>query len=880
MKWSRKQRGEAAQEIQTHLAERIDELVESGMTKPEAIQQANREFGNATLLIESSREVWGWLWLDRLSQDLHYALRMLRRGPGFTAVAVLSLALGIGASSAIFSLVYAVLLDPYPYRNADRIVAPTFADKTVPTGPQARLQRMFYTVPDFLDIELHSKTLEDAFLADNRSLIATGDIPEQVAGLAFSANAFDFMGVPAMLGRTFTPADVPEPQAPPRFAVLSYLYWKKHYSGDPQAIGKQLELDHQPYAVIGVMPARFTWNSADLYIPLAMVPDPKRPIPTMARIRPGLRLEAASAELQAMTERFAQRNPTVYPKVFRFHVQPLNDWLLGKFQGTLLILLTAVGFLLLIACGNVSILLLARAAVRQKEIAVRIALGAGRYRIVRQLLTESVLLALAGGVIGVGLAYLGVPLLVSLMPEYSVPHEAAIQVNGEVVMFTVAVAVLTGILFGMAPALQLVRADVRDAMQGTGRGFSGCTRAGKIRNTLIVAEVALTMVLLVGAGIAIRGFVALTATHLGFDPSNVLMAQMVLPRGAYKTAELRAARWNRVLGKIRTTPGIVAAAGTLNAAPPSVGFDADFEIPGRSDTGPNQKARLGLISDDYFGVLRAPILRGRNFSPSETARSQRVGVINREMSHRYWPDSNPIGVKIHIPVLGSTVRPEDRKALHADDPIEIVGVVETMPNRGLMEPPESAIYLPWTVAPPAGGTMFMMRTSGDPHQLVNAIRGQVRSDDPDQPLTLVMTLEEHLRTDFAYPRFSTTLFSIFAAVALLLASSGLYSVVSYVVARRTHEFGIRMALGARSADLLGLVAGMTARLMSVGIAIGLACSLALNRVTANYVTGWDPKDPLAFAAVIAILLGAALLASLLPARRAISIQPVKALRHD
>jgi predicted permease len=881
MRWFGKQRSEAAQEIHAHIEERIDELAESGMARAEAAQQAHREFGNAILLTESSREVWGWLWLDRLAQDLHYALRMLRRGPGLTAVAVLSLALGIGASSAIFSLVYAVLLDPYPYRDADRIIAPSFADKSAPgQGPKAERPRIFYTVPDFLDLERHSKTLEGAFLADFRAFIATGDMPEQVAGLAFSPNTFDFMGVPAMLGRTFTPADTPSPQAPPRLVVLSYLYWQKHFSGDPRAVGKQLELDHQPFTVIGVMPPRFTWGSADLYVPLAMIPDPTHIIPTMARIRPGLRLEAANAELQAMTERFAKRNPRVYPKAFRFQVQRLNDWLLGKFQGTLLILLVAVGFLLLIACGNVSILLLARAAVRQKEIAVRIALGAGRYRIVRQLLTESVLLSLAGGVIGVGLAYLGVPLLVGLMPEFSVPHEAAIQVNGEVVIFTFAIAVLTGILFGMAPAFQLVRADVRDAMQGTGRGFSGGTRAGKTRSALIVAEVALTMVLLVGAGIAIRGLVALTATHLGFDPSDVLMAQMILPRGAYKTPELRAARWSRVIGKIRTTPGIVAAAGTLNAAPPSVGFNADFEIPGRSDIGPDQKALLGLISDDYFSVLRAPILRGRDFSQAEIARSQRVGVINEAMLRRYWPDTNPIGVKIRIPALSAIVPPEDRAAFTADNPVEIVGVVATTPNRGLMDSPGPAIYLPWTVVPPAGGTMFLIRTSGDPHRLVNAIREQVRSEDPDQPLTQVMTLEEHLQTDFAYPRFSTTLFSIFAGVALLLASSGLYSVVSYVVARRTHEFGIRMALGARPADVVSLVAGMTARLIGVGIAVGLACSLALNRVTANYVAGWNPKDPVAFAAVIATLLGAALLAALPPARRAVSIQPVRALRHD
>ena len=377
---------------------------------------------------------------------------------------------------------------------------------------------MFYTVPDFLEIRRSSKTLEDAFLADQRPFIATGGIPDQVRGVAFSPNAFDFMGVPALRGRTFTPRDIPSPQTPPRLAVISYLFWQRLYNRDPQAIGKQLELDHQPYTVIGVLPPRFTWNDAEVYVPLAMVPDTAHVIPTMARIRTGLKLEAANAELQAMTERFAKRSPDVYPKEFHFHVQLLNDWLLGKFQGTLLILLAAVGFLLLIACGNVSILLLARAAARQKEIAVRVALGAARHRIVRQLLTEAVLLSLAGGVMGIGLAYVGVPLLVALMPEYSVPHEAAIQVNGAVVLFTFAIAVLTGILFGMAPALQLAKTDVRDAMQDTGRGFAGSTRAGKTRSALIVVEVALTMVLLVGAGIAIRGFIALTTTHLGLRP--------------------------------------------------------------------------------------------------------------------------------------------------------------------------------------------------------------------------------------------------------------------------------------------------------------------------------------------------------------------------
>jgi putative ABC transport system permease protein len=446
-------------------------------------------------------------------------------------------------------------------------------------------------------------------------------------------------------------------------------------------------------------------------------------------------------------------------------------------------------------------------------------------------------------------------------------------------LFTFGIAVLTGIVFGMAPALQLAKTDVRDAMQDTGRGFAGSTRAGKTRSALIVVEVALTMVLLVGAGVAIRGFLALTATRLGFDPSNVLTVQMNLPAGSYKSWEARAAHLNRMLDRMKSTPGIISGAATLTAMPPYIGFDADFEIAGRPKGDAHQKTRIGLIGGDYLGALRIPLLRGRMLSANEMARSERVGIINDEMLRRYWPGGNPIGTKIHIPDLNFKGAPEILKPPDADEPIEIVGVVATVRNRGLADPPDPAIYVPWTVLAPPFAT-FMMRTAGDPHKLMNAIRQQVRAEDRDQPLTQFMTLDERMRRETAYPRFSTTLFSIFASVALLLAVSGLYSVVSYVVARRTHEFGIRMALGARAADVLRLVAGMTVRLMILGIAIGLAASLALNRVIANYVTGWDPKDPLAFAAVVATLLAAAVLASLLPARRAISIQPMTALRHD
>jgi predicted permease len=804
--------------------------------------------------------------------DLRFTARLFRKSPGFSLISIASMALGIGASSAIFSLVYAVLLDPYPYKNADRIVAPAYSDKQGPRGT------IFYTIQDFLELRQNSKTLEDVFLADQRPFVSTGSIPEQVRGVAYSPNAFEFMGVPALLGRAFTPEDLPAPQVPPRIAVISYLFWLRHFNRDPGVVGKALELDHQHWTVIGVLPPRFTWNDADVYVPLAMISGPNQ-IATMARIKPGIALEAASAELQAMTERFAKRSPDVYPKEFHFKVQPLNDWLLGKFEGTLLILLSAVGFLLLIACGNVSILLLARAGARQKEIAVRLSLGAGRGRILQQLLTESVLLSLTGGIIGIGLAYVGVPLLVSLMPEYSVPHEAAIQVNRAVVLFTFAIAVLTGILFGMAPALQLAKADMRDAMQETGRGFAGSSGAGKTRSILIVAEVALTMVLLVGAGVAIRGFIELTQTRLGFDPTNVLTFQMNLPAGSYKTWDARAQHFHRILDKLQSTPGVLAASGTFTAMPPRIGFRAPFEIPGRAKD-PTWETQIGLVGGDYFGALRIPLVLGRAFSQFEMTGSRRVGIINEEMLRRYWPTGGAIGSQVVIPNLDLKGAPEVFVPPNAADPIEIVGVVATARNGGLLEPARPAIYVPWTALIPPSSA-FLVRTQADPHKLVNAIREQVRAIDPDEPLIQVQTLEEGMsRFETAYPRFSMTLFSIFAAVALLLAASGIYSVVAYVVARRTHEFGIRMALGANRGDVLGLVVRMTARLMVAGIAIGLGCSLALSRVIANYVSGWHANDPAAFIGVTVTLSVAALLASWFPARRAVAIQPMQALRHE
>ncbi len=804
---------------------------------------------------------------------VRFTLRLFHKNAGFSLVVIGSIALGIGASSAIFSLVYAVLLDPYPYRDSDRMIAPAFSNER---GNQGSMR---YTVQDLFDLQRDSKTLEDAFLADSREFVMTDGLAERVRGMAYSPNFFEFMGVPAMVGRTWGPGDIPSPAAPPQIAVLSYLFWQRRFNGDPDIAGKTIELNRQPYTILGVVPPRFTWNDAEVYVPLPMVTGPKT-LAMLARMKPGLSLQAAGAELQAMTERFAGRNPDAYAKDFRMQPERLNDWLLGRFQGTLLILMAAVGFLLLIACGNVSILLLARASTREQEIAVRVSLGASHGRVIRQLLTESVLLSVTGGLLGVLMAYRGVPAIVALMPEYSVPHEAVIAVNGTVVLVSFAVSVLSGILFGMAPALQLAKTEIREIMDEGGRSRSGSGRIGRVRGMLIVSEVALTMILLVGAGVAIRSFVTLIDTPLGYNPRNVAWLSVSTLEGKYSTWQTRRAYFDSILEKLRTTPGVESAAATVTATPPWIGFETPFEISGQPGPDPNQLTLVGLVGGDYFSTIHIPLLRGRQFSDVDFAQVRRVAIINQEMQDLYFQNEDPAGRLIRIPGLNFPGNPSLLTAPAAEEWIEVIGVVASTRNRGLTENPKPAIYLPYgLVLPP--NCAYLVRTTGDPSSMFNSLRQQVVSVDADQPVAQIRTLERVLdRSAHAYPRFSTTLFSIFAVVGLCLAATGLFSVVSYTSSRRTHEFGIRVALGARPADILGLVAGSTAKLMLAGIAIGLAASYALSGLISRYVQGWDPADPTAFAAVTLVLLAVAFAACWWPARRATAIEPVAALRHE
>ena len=813
-------------------------------------------------------------FLSVLAADLHFALRMVRQNPGFSSVAILCLALGIGATSAMSSLVYALWVDPYPYRDSNRLLNFSFVNQ------QGRNGTMQYSLADYLELQRSAKTVEDIAARDAMNAVVTSGLPESVRVVLFSPNAFDHFGVPAMIGRTWTPKDMPQPGAPPPVAVVSYLFWTRYFNADRAIAGRTIELNHRPYTILGVVPPRFTWNDADIYLPMAVTPDAKRFVALMTHVKKGVSLDAVSAELQAITQRFAARSPNNYPKAgFRMKVQTLNDFLLQRFGGTLKVLMAAVGLLLVIGCANVSILLLARATARQREIAIRVSIGAPARRILRQLLTESVVLALSGGLLGVLLAYRSVPAIVSLMPQYSVPHEADIHVNGQVVLLTFAISVVTGILFGMAPALQLAGTDVSQTMQSGSRGSSEGGRSGKIRSALIVAEVALTIVLLTGASVAIRSFLALEHVPLGYQPEHVLAININLPQGRYTTWSARNGFFERLASEFRTIPGVRTATFTGTALPPYIGFNTDFEIAGRLKT-ERQQLHVGLIASQYFETVGIPLLQGRLLTEAEIVHNAHLAVINEELRKRYFPSGpGPLGARIHVPGL-KIDQPEVFTPPEGDQWFEVVGVAATARNRGLQEAPEPAIYIPYNMATVPGGT-FLLKTEMEPLSIARAVRERVRSVEADLPVTEVRTLEEYLsRFERAYPRFSTTLFSIFAAVGLLLAATGLYSVVSYTVAQRTHEFGIRMALGAQRGHVLRLVAGSMMVLIAIGTAAGLAGSMALSQVTSRFVEGWNPRDPVAYVAVAAVLVFTGLLACWFPARRATTIDPIAALRHD
>ena len=808
-------------------------------------------------------------WLEPLGQDLGYAVRSFRRSPAFVLVALLSLTLGIGATSAIFSVIYGVLIAPYPYARPAEIWAPEVRALDGRGGHGYSLDelRSLAEVPAFSDVMATSV----------ETVLMTGEFaPESFGGVLLSGNAFNFLGVPPVAGRTIQPTDIrPDGQVEP-VVVLSYRLWLRLFDGSPSAIGRTLRLNGRPHTIVGVMPPRFGWyGSEGFWLPLSPT---RTDVPWMnpiVRLAPGVSKAVAEEQLRALNQRLALEKPAAFPP--RGFTTTLRNYLdvtvaSGEMRTSLRLLLGAVAFLLLIACANVANLQLARGTARAREMAVRISIGAGRRRLLRQLLTESVLLSLAGGALGVLFAFGAIRSIVSLMPEFYVPNESRVTINMPVLLFSLGVSLLTGIVFGLVPALQTSKPDITDALRA-GRSTGAGTHGSRTRNLLVVIEVALSVVLLVSAGLTVRTFFVLQNMDPGIKADRVLLVGVPLPPAKYTTLDERNRFAGELLDRIGALPGVEAA----TVGHPFGGPQSSFAIAGQT-ADESKRIGLNLVGADHLRAFGIPLRAGRLFDASEVRRGDRVAVIN-EAAVKLWPaGENPIGARLRLGVLE---RPPARTLADTSRPPEvtIVGVIANTRNAGLRADPAPAVVLPYSILAPLQ-RMVTVRTAGDPNLLLNPLRAQVRAMDADQPLGRPITLGEILGQEVVQPRFTMALFSAFAALGLALAAAGIYSVLSFHVTRRTHELGVRMALGAPRRHVLGLMLTMGGRLVLVGLAIGVAASLASTRLLRSQLFGVEPADPLAYAAVAVVLGVVALAACYIPARRAAGVDPMVALRQE
>jgi predicted permease len=808
--------------------------------------------------------------MGNLLQDIRFAFRQFRQSPGFVLAALLSLLLGIGATTAIFSVVYAILFDPYPYRDSDRMVHVELRDKNG-RGPLLIVNRSEAQ-------QLHAaSSIEDFFLQSGNTRSLTGDqFPVSVNVGTYSSNLFDFMGVPPLLGRGFSSSDVPD-GVPAPVAVLSYLFWQKQFGGSRDILGKSIELDHKLYTVIGVAAPRFTWGDSDVYLPDVQTADPHEYWNAFIRLKPGVKHPAVAAELQVLLDRFTQSDPKDFRKDMRVSIVTLNQEVMGRFSGTLVLLFGAVLALLLIGCANVSILLLARGTARQHELAVRVSVGAERSRLIQQLLTEALLVSIAGALLGVVVAYLGVGTLSSMVPYYSFPHEASIRVNGMVLLFCALLAILTGALAGISPAWQLSRPALSQLIQSSGSKHSGSARGRLMHRLLIAGQLALTLFLMAGAGAAIKSFKALTHTPLGFDPNRVFAIRLAFPKGANPTWQERIQAHETIRKAVEQTPGISSASVSTTWFPGFGGFYAKIELQSKPTLAEPQ-AVLTLVSPQILSTLHVPLVTGRMFDDAEIMRAAHLALVNQAFVKQYLGDADPIGQHVRSPML-KVEQPNLISTQSPDDWLEVIGVVGDARNDGLTRPIRPAIFLPYSFVLPTD-EQLLVRSVGDPTAAIRTVKQHLREVSPDVVAGQDRTLEWWLDTDgWGRERFIATLFSLFAALALILAATGLYSVVSYAVSQRTQEVGIRMSLGAQPLSIVRLVLTSTAATLGIGLAVGFALSFGLNRIMTSWA-GSSSRDPLTLLLSAALLVLVATIACLVPAWRAASIDPMQALRME
>ena len=828
-----------------------------------------------------------------LLQDTRYGTRMLRKSPGLTSVAVLSLALGIGAVSTIFSFVNGMLLRPLPYPDPERLVI--LDENALKQG----VPSMSVSFPNFLDWRAQNQSFVDIGCYTTRGLaIGAGTAssgpgsspvsaePEVLQGAFVSEGTFEVLGVSPILGRTFT-AEEDQPDKD-LVVILSYGLWQRRFGGDPNILGQTILLNNRPRVAIGVMPKGFQFPEvAEAWGPLALTPKQftrtDHGLDSIARLKPGVTLEQAQAEMINIASNIERENP-VTNEGLSVSVIDLRASLVGDYKKALLILLGVVGFVLLIACVNVANLLLARATARQKEIAIRAALGANRKRIFRQLLTESLLLGLISGAIGFLLALWGMDLLLAAIP-IDIPFWMRFDLDGRVVGFTAACSLLTGFVFGTAPALEASNPDLNETLKEGGRSGGGSGRQ-RLRSLLVVSEIALSLVLLVGAGLMMRSFMGLRNVNAGIKPEGVLTLSLGLPGAKYSKPEQRLAFFQQLLERVRAIPGVQSAGSNSGLPLAGSNWGRSLTVEGFPVLSVGQAPIINhcVISPDYFKTMGIPILRGRDFddrdrAPDKSAQipvrgesvpgpTAGVTIIDERLAREYWPDQDPIGKRIRFGP------PEDNEPWHT-----IVGVVGEVKHERLDASTRKSVYLPHAQVP-IGGTRIVIRTEGRPESLISAVRNQVRELDPDLPLTRVMPMTDVVARSVWQQRLYTALFGVFAAVALILATVGIYGVMSYAVSQRTREIGLRMALGAQPTDVLKMVVGHGAMVTAIGVVVGLAAAVGLTRLMSTLLFGVTPTDPITFVVVSVLLAGVALGACFVPARRAAKVDPMIALRYE
>jgi putative ABC transport system permease protein len=806
----------------------------------------------------------GTLW-----QDIRFGLRLMAKKPGFTFVGVVALALGIGANTAIFSVVKAVLLSPLPYQNSERLVW------IWETNPVSDIKQEPASMPNFHDWRTQSQSFEEMAAFGNSAFTLTGDAePERIPVTYITANFFPLLGVQPRMGRTFSSEEHTEGKG--RVALLGHNLWQRRFGSNPKIIGQSITLNGNPYQIIGVLPAGFKnpvpaeRNAAEIWVPLALDLNPNMRrsdfLNVVARLKPNVTLEQARAEMKTITTRLEQQYPATNTGWSTVMIS-LQERIVGDVRPAMWLLVAVVGFLLLIACANVANLLLARSAARQQEIAVRRALGAGRFRLVRQFLTESVMLAMAGGLLGSLLALWGTELLVRLSPR-NIPRLSEVQLDWQVFLFTLGISFLTGIIFGLIPALYATNPNLTESLKEGGRSSTEGLRGARLRNILVVAEIAIALVMLIGAGLMIKSFIRLQGVDPGFKPDRILAVDVSLPAAKYKEAAQQLAFWEQLQGRVSQLPGVERVA-AVTALPFTGGSVFAFSIEGRPAAPPGQEpdAEYRVVTPSYFETMGMTLVRGSAFTEQHTANSPAVTIISETLARKHFQGEDPIGKRIN------TGNPETAPWR------TVIGVIRDIRQKALDEEPYPQMYVPYMQAP-ARTMALVVRASSDPQSLVPAIRNELSAMDKDQPLYNVRTMAQLMSESIARQRFSMLLIAVFAAVGLVLASVGIYGVMSYTVTQRTHEIGVRMALGASHRDVLRMVVRQGMILALVGTGLGLIASFLLTRLISSLLFSVSATDPLTYVLISLLLVSIALLACLIPARRATRVDPMVALRYE